>query len=330
MIAATRPTALRADDNAIELVAWAITALEGAGIYPGLKWISRLIGGHMVQRELEPIVAHFYEQRRIQQLRKSRMQDVNHLDDLYQLVLAHAREEVRKQLAEEFRALHDEADHLERRKLLVENDQAEVARQRALVDEVRRLTTHEMESLRGDQKLLTDRLELSASELATAEARIESLNQSLAASEGTRSRLLAQVERAYAAIQRLTSDSVRLRSLIREGARSRHSLDGQIRSLSAELLRESSQVTELSKRVAGNREHAVECARQAKSAERMCRIEARRADRYRGLSILRQQELKAASTREATVKKMLRIAQREKLKAQKSSAMATKIMRTYK
>ncbi|AVP98902.1 hypothetical protein C7S18_17715 [Ahniella affigens] len=176
-IAVSRPTLLRVDGHEQDLVAWAIKALEDAGIYPSLKWITKVAGGQVAQRDLEPTVAKFYEHRKLEQKRKNRVNDVDHLADLYQVVLARAREEVRAELSDEMKSIHAEWQKLEQKQQQIENERREVARQLLLVEEARLLTQSEVQQLRDDQRAMVEKVAQSAIELAAARSESDQLGR---------------------------------------------------------------------------------------------------------------------------------------------------------
>ncbi|WP_146151987.1 hypothetical protein [Ahniella affigens] len=159
------------------MVAWAIKALEDAGIYPSLKWITKVAGGQVAQRDLEPTVAKFYEHRKLEQKRKNRVNDVDHLADLYQVVLARAREEVRAELSDEMKSIHAEWQKLEQKQQQIENERREVARQLLLVEEARLLTQSEVQQLRDDQRAMVEKVAQSAIELAAARSESDQLGR---------------------------------------------------------------------------------------------------------------------------------------------------------
>lgn len=173
----SKPIHFAGQTVSIELVAWAIKAIEDAGMHPGLKLVSRVIGKQASQRELEPLVNQFYRQRLEDQKRRGRAIGVDHLTELYEVVSIQVRGQVQDELAEEFAAAKEAWEQVEHARGVFEGEREAAARQLELAESIREALQDEMAVARSDRGQALERAERMASALSESQREVLELNR---------------------------------------------------------------------------------------------------------------------------------------------------------
>lgn len=176
-VLASRPVHFNGAAVSVEAVAWAIKAIEDAGVHPSLKHLSRVIGRHVSQRELVPLVNNFYRQRLEELKRRHRAVGVDHLSELYEVVSIQVRAQVQDELAEEFAAAKEAWEQVEHSRGIFQGEREAAARQLELAESIREALQNEMAVARVERGEALERAARSDSALAESQREVSQLNR---------------------------------------------------------------------------------------------------------------------------------------------------------
>jgi len=188
-----RPSYLDRPDIGQDHVEWAIAELERLGIHPSLKRIVRVLG-RGTQRTLEPLINHYYRSRREKPASRSFDARDEALQDIFDVVVRHAREELRREFEAEALCLQEAGirvfQELEKAKMALECANQRMQEAEVLKEGVRQ----ELEDGRTERGSLQGRLEDALSELSRTSQALMDAQSLLSEKEAANSALAARCE----------------------------------------------------------------------------------------------------------------------------------------
>jgi chromosome segregation ATPase len=179
-VLASKPTYFADTKVSMELVAWAIKAIEEAGLHPSLKLVSRVVGKQVPQRDLIPLVNQSYRQRLEALKRRGRAISVDHLSELYEVVSNQVRPQVEEELSEEFAAVKEAREQVEHARRVIEGERESAAHKLEIAESIRDEIQNELTLARMERAENQERAELMASALGDSKREVLVLNQQIA------------------------------------------------------------------------------------------------------------------------------------------------------